>query len=178
MAYDAFLKLDGIDGESVDQLHQAWIEVLSWSWGVSQPGQRMATGTGLVNTGRPSFQVFTIGKRIDKASPQLFLGCATGKHIASASLEVAKVNGDGVAEEAFIHIKMSNLLVSSYHPSELLMASSESPVGLQPDGIPVEMVSFNFEKIKYEYDFTNAAGGASTPVIGTYDVKTAKGGSA
>ena len=112
MAIDAFLKIDGIDGESTDQAHQAWIEVLSWSWGVSQPGQRMTTGTGLVNTGKPSFQVFTIGKRIDKASPKLFLGCATGKHIASASLDVAKVNGDGVAEEAYIHIKMSNLLVS------------------------------------------------------------------
>ena len=176
MAIDAFLKIDGIDGESTDQAHQAWIEVLSWSWGVSQPGQRMTTGTGLVNTGKPSFQVFTIGKRIDKASPKLFLGCATGKHIASASLDVAKVNGDGVAEEAFIHIKMSNLLVSSYHPSELLVASSQSPVGLQPDEVPVEMVSFNFEKIRYEYDLMDAAG-VSTAFIGTYDVKGAKGGS-
>ena len=176
--FDAYLKLDGIDGESTEQTHTGWIEVLSWSWGVSQPGQKMTVGTGVVTAGKPSIQVFTIGKRIDMASPKLLLDCVTGKHITSASLDVVRrVGGDvagGGSTESFMHIKLSNLLVSSFHPSELLVASSQSPVGLQADGIPVEIVSFNFEKIRFEYDKFDAAGG-SAAVIATYDIKTAKG---
>ncbi|OSJ63249.1 hemolysin-coregulated protein, partial [Salmonella enterica subsp. enterica serovar Newport str. SHSN005] len=30
MAYDIFLKIDGIDGESMDDKHKNEIEVLSW----------------------------------------------------------------------------------------------------------------------------------------------------
>ena len=37
MAYDAFLKIATIDGESTDSKHEKWIEVLSYSWGASQP---------------------------------------------------------------------------------------------------------------------------------------------
>lgn len=36
MAHDIFLKINGIDGESKDATHQNEIEVLSWSWNVSQ----------------------------------------------------------------------------------------------------------------------------------------------
>ena len=173
MSFNAYLKIEGIDGESLDQAHLGEIEVLSWSWGMSQPGQHMTVGTGLVTTGKPTMQVFSVGKHIDKASPKLFLACATGKHITNAVLTCRKAGGE--TQQEFIHIKMSNLLVSSYHPSELLGASSQSPVGLDPDGIPVEMVSFNFQKISFEYDAFDAAGSAPTPVVATYDIKTAKG---
>ena len=178
MSFNAYLKIEGIDGESTDQAHQGWIEVQSWSWGVSQPGQKMTVGTGLVVAGKPSLQVFSVGKQIDKASPKLFLACATGKHFPSVSLDVVRTVGGDVAggskTESFIHIKMSDILVSSYHPSELLEASSQSPVGLVPDGVPVEMVSLNVAKIKFEYDSFDATG-TSTPVTATYDIKTAKG---
>ena len=40
MALDYFLKLDGIPGESVDAKHKGEIDVLSWSWGESQPTRR------------------------------------------------------------------------------------------------------------------------------------------
>ena len=30
MAFDAFLKIEGIDGESTDDKHQKWIEILSY----------------------------------------------------------------------------------------------------------------------------------------------------
>ena len=30
MAFDSFLKIDGIQGESTDSKHQGWIEVLSY----------------------------------------------------------------------------------------------------------------------------------------------------
>ena len=42
MAFDAFLKLDGIDGESVPEGYEKWIEVLSFSWGASNTAGRAA----------------------------------------------------------------------------------------------------------------------------------------
>ena len=42
MAFDAFLKIEGIDGESTDKTHPGEIEVTSFSWGVSNTG---STGT-------------------------------------------------------------------------------------------------------------------------------------
>jgi type VI secretion system secreted protein Hcp len=38
MAVDFFLKLDGIPGESKDKAHKGEIDVLAWSWGMSQSG--------------------------------------------------------------------------------------------------------------------------------------------
>ena len=43
MAVDYFLKIDGIDGESQDDKHKDWIEVLSFSWG--PPGAGRSTTT-------------------------------------------------------------------------------------------------------------------------------------
>ena len=34
MAFDAFLKIDGIPGESTDDKHKDWIEVLSFDFGM------------------------------------------------------------------------------------------------------------------------------------------------
>jgi len=38
MAVDMFLKIDDIEGESVDDVHAGEIDILSWSWGMSQSG--------------------------------------------------------------------------------------------------------------------------------------------
>jgi type VI secretion system secreted protein Hcp len=35
-AFDYFLKIDGIPGESTDSKHKDEIDVLSWSWGETQ----------------------------------------------------------------------------------------------------------------------------------------------
>ena len=35
MAVDMFLKIDGIDGDSTDKKHKGEIELLSFSWGLS-----------------------------------------------------------------------------------------------------------------------------------------------
>ena len=48
-AYDGYLKIDGIDGESYDDdKHKDWIDVLAYSHGVNQPASALPgspTGT-------------------------------------------------------------------------------------------------------------------------------------
>ena len=38
MAFDAFLKIEGIEGESTDKTHPGEIEIESFSWGVANTG--------------------------------------------------------------------------------------------------------------------------------------------
>ncbi|CAD6531982.1 Peptidoglycan-associated lipoprotein [Paraburkholderia kirstenboschensis] len=45
MAQDIFLKIDGINGESLDDKHKDEIEVLSWNWEILQDST-MHTGSG------------------------------------------------------------------------------------------------------------------------------------
>src|SRR6266496_4769140 len=81
---DYFLKLDGIDGSSADRDHKDEIEVLSFSWGAVQEGDTGGGGGG--GTGKVQLQDFHFTANFNKASPALFLSCASGKHIKQGVL--------------------------------------------------------------------------------------------
>ncbi len=71
MAFDIFLKIDGVKGESSDAQHREEIEPASFSWGVSQEGATSAGGGA--GAGKASFQDLHIIMNVSRASPQLFL---------------------------------------------------------------------------------------------------------
>ena len=79
MASDIFAKLGDIKGESIDDKHKDEIEVLSFSWGVTNPGSISFAGGGGV--GKATFQDLIIVHKIDKASPLLMKACAAGAHL-------------------------------------------------------------------------------------------------
>jgi type VI secretion system secreted protein Hcp len=79
MASDIFAKIGDIKGESLDDKHKDEVEVLAWSWGVSQSGTMAHGGGG--GEGKASFNDFNFTHYIDKASPVLMKACATGEHI-------------------------------------------------------------------------------------------------
>lgn len=63
MAYDIFLKIDGIDGESMDDKHKNEIEVLSWRWNIHQESTMHAgsgLGSGKVSVTNPSLNITSI----------------------------------------------------------------------------------------------------------------------
>ena len=141
MAYDAFLKLDDVNGEVQDSQFEKWIEVDSFSWGVSQSGT-VAGGTG-GGAGKVSFQDLHITKPTDKSSAALFQKCATGQHFQKCQLYVRKAGGDASgASSVFLKIEMDDVLVSSV----------EFEGAAQGDDRPSEDVTLNFTKIFYEYD--------------------------
>jgi type VI secretion system secreted protein Hcp len=131
MAVDAFLKLDGIKGESTDHKHSGEIEILSFSWGVSNPGSRSCGGGG--GTGKVSFQDFSFVKRIDASSPALMLACCEGKHIMEGTITVRKA-GDKPLE--YLKIKLEDILISS----------AQSGGGGATD--PMEQVTLNFTRFE------------------------------
>ena len=178
MAYNAYLKLDGITGESIERNHAGWIEILSWSWGASQPSERMATGTGAGKAGTPSFQAISIGKRIDSTSPLLIGRCLSGKVTANVYLEATQAYGmpGKLADLPIMDLKLSNVLVSAIRPSQFVVASDLSPAGQAPYGYPVETLTLNFAKFKLDWT-PRKDDGSSLPLISTgWDVKGNKVG--
>ena len=177
MAYNAFLKLDGIVGESAEYHgYENWIEVLSWSWGASQPSERMAAGTGAGKAGTPSFQAITIGKRIDSTSPALMNRCLSGKITANVYLDATQEFGvpGKLTDLPVMDLKLTNVLISAIRASQFADASDLSPAGQAPYGYPVEVMTLNFAKFKLSWTPRNKDG-ASLPLISTgWDVKMNK----
>jgi type VI secretion system secreted protein Hcp len=159
VAENWFLKVDGIEGESADVSHKGEIDVLSWSWGVanvgSGPGGPSGPGGGGGGAGRASFQDFTFVARISKASPQLFLSCATGTHHKAASLSGSRATGK--AQDDFLKYKLSDVQVTSVQHG----AGDADP--------PTEQFSLSYSR--FEISFTPETG---PPVTAGYDLKLNK----
>jgi len=136
MAFDAFLKIDGIPGESSDDKHKDWIEVLSYSWGAHQPTSASASSSGGASHERANFQDFSIVKTLDKATPKLALACAGGQHVASVVLELCRAGTDKVK---YMEYKLTNCIISSISN------------GGGGGGEISEALSFNYGKIEWTY---------------------------
>jgi type VI secretion system secreted protein Hcp len=158
VASDFFLKVDGIPGESQDHKHKGEIELASFNWGVSQtsPGSAGAGG----GAGKAVIQDLHFLTLVSKASPLLFLSCATGKHLKQATLTARKA---GKEQHTFLTIDMRDVMVSQYQIS-----------GSEGAGPPMDQVSFNFARIVFEYRPQKADGTLDAPVKVGWDVKKNK----
>ncbi len=141
MASNIYLQIDGIKGESTDSEHKDWIEILSFSHGISQP----ATATGTIR--RTNLEDFVVTKHVDIASPKLYEACASGKHINKVVTELRRASGG--TRVKYLTIEMDQVVVSRVH----LNADAS-------DDLPKESVSFNYGTIKWTYTQQNRADGS------------------
>jgi type VI secretion system secreted protein Hcp len=159
VASDYLLKIDGIKGESTDAKHKDEIEIESFSWGATQPGTFSSGGGG--GAGKVSFQDIHFTTRVNVASPNLMVACASGQHIKVATLTVRKAGKD---QQEYYIIKLSDNLVSSYQSG-----GSEGS-----NALPVDQFSLNFAKIEFEYKIQKPDGTLGASVKGGWDLKTNK----
>ncbi len=159
MAFDAFLKLDGIPGESTDAKHKDEIEILSFSWGVSNSGAATHGGGG--GAGKASFQDFNFASMLQKSSPKIWLACATGEHIKSAVLTLRKAGGETSAGVEFYKVTLTDVLVSSFQES-----GSEGG-----DDRPFDSFSLNYAKIRTDYTLVNQKGAIGGTTSAEFDVR-------
>jgi type VI secretion system secreted protein Hcp len=155
-AVDYFLKITGVDGESTDAKHKNWLDVESWSWGETQTGSVSHGGGG--GAGKVSMQDFNFVTRVSKASPKLFLACATGEHLQEAKLVARKA---GKEQQEFLTWTFSDLLVSSYQTG-----------GVEGSELPFDQVSLNFSKVKIEYRAQKADGSLDKAISAGWDRKS------
>ncbi len=138
MAVDMFLKFEGgaqIEGESRDSKHSKEIDVLAWSWGMSQSGSsHVGGGSG---AGKVNVQDLSVTKYVDSATHTLFGFCCSGDHFDKATLVVRKAGG-----EALEYLKIT---------MEQVMITSVSTGGSGGEDRLTENVNLNFAKYKLEY---------------------------
>jgi type VI secretion system secreted protein Hcp len=137
MAVDMFLKISdaGFEGESKDAKHAKEIDVLAWSWGLSQSGTFHGGGGG--GAGKANFQDLSVTKWVDASSAALMLACANGKHLGTATLTVRKA---GEKPLEYLIIKMTDVLVTSV-----------STGGSGGEDRLTENISLNFAKVELAY---------------------------
>lgn len=138
MAYDMFMKIDNVAGESQDKSYKEWIDVLAWSWGMSQSGTMHAGGGG--GGGKVSVQDLSFTKWLDKSSANLMRYCAEGDQYKEAKLVVRKAGGKGGPLE-YLVITMNDVIVTSL---------STNGSGGEGERL-MENVSLNFGSFKTEY---------------------------
>ena len=148
MAVDMFMKIGDLKGEAQDEEHGDEIDVLSWSWGVSNSGSaHVGRGAG---SGKVNVQDFSFTKWMDRASPALLLACCNGRHFPQASLTVRKA---GAKPVEYCRIKLTEVLITSV-----------STGGHDSEERLTEHVSLNFAKVSVEYVPQDDEGRAGTTV--------------
>ena len=156
MAVDMFMKIGDIKGESNDKVHKQEIDVLAWSWGISNSGSAHVGGGA--GAGKANVQDLSFTKYIDASSHALLLACSNGKHETKANLVVRKAGGKGAPVE-YIKIEMTEVLITSV-----------SNGGSGGEDRLTENVSLNFAKVKFEYTPQKPDGGKDTTKEMVYDI--------
>ena len=159
MAANIFAKIGDIKGESLDDKHKDEVEVLSWSWGVSQSGS-IRTGGGGGGEGKATFNDFNFTHHVDKASPLLLKACATGEHIKDGTITVRKA---GKGQQEYLIIKMNDVLITAVTDDD-------------SEGSNLETVSMVFAKVDLEYRPQKSDGSLDAGIHFKYDIKAHKEG--
>jgi len=157
MASDIFAKIGDIKGESLDDKHKDEIEVLSFSWGVTNPAVVSGRGGG---AGKATFQDLSIVHQIDKASPLLLKACATGTHIKDAIITHRKA---GKGQQEYLVVKLNDVIITGVTHGAAGQPYSES-------------VTLAFAKVHLEYKPQKADGSLDAGIHFKYDLKANKEG--
>ena len=153
----AYLKFDGVDGESKAPGRTGWIDLMSCSHDITNMRSGRAGGGG-GGAGKASFSDLSFAKQYDKSSPKLAEACASGRRFASIDIEFTELRGE--VAEPYLKIKLSDCIISSYQ-----MSSGGDR--------PTESLSLNFTKITWDYFFDDDTGQPAT-VHGGWDLATNK----
>jgi type VI secretion system secreted protein Hcp len=160
---EMFLKLEGIEGESLDEAqpisHKNEIEIKTWEWNtecrvvwdMNQGGQATKVEFGSIK----------IDKICDKATTILYKACVTGKHIPSGVLTCRKNDGDQKVEYLIVHLK--DIIVGH--------------VEFQGDGDQTalkERIHLHFAEFKMEYKLQQDLGGPAGSTDFGYHIQKMK----
>lgn len=135
MAVNAYLSVKGVDGPSTSKPKH--IDILSFSWGVSQTAVYGPGASGKeAKAGRADFSNLTIMKVLDATSPLLADHCASGDILDEVYIVYDKPVGD--KQEDYFRIYLKDALITSIQ----LSGSNENPT---------ESVSFAFQSVEIAY---------------------------
>jgi type VI secretion system secreted protein Hcp len=158
MASDAYLRFDGIKGESQDHAHKEWIEISGVRWAIQQPKSATASTAGGHTAERAELSEVSFEKLCDLSSPILMQTCAMGKTIPKATLEFMRADGDGNPIKYF-EIELDNVLIGTISP--ILGA-----------GILQESIGLKFSQVRWRYTQQRIAGSSAGNTAGGWNLAT------
>jgi type VI secretion system secreted protein Hcp len=165
MAFDAFLKIPTIPGESTDEKHIDWINILFFSHGVSQPAGGTLGNGGARPAQRAGHQEFAVVKALDKASPKLAVACCSGERISNIVLELCQAGGN---KTKYMEYKMTDVTIASVCPKGATQGK---------ETVPLEEVTFSYHKIEWAYTVVDHMTGMPKGEVKAYwDLVTDTGG--
>lgn len=149
------MQITGITGESLDSNHKGWIEVTSFSHGLSHPSTGTAGGTKVAHAD------FALGKYLDKASLPLNLKVNQGGPAGSVIVEFQTT---GNTPQVFYRVTMSDAVITS-----------TSNKGAAGENRVTESISIAYKKILWEYWPIDANGRLGPVVRSEWDLSTNTG---
>ena len=151
-ASDMFLFLEGVPGESADDRHKDWIEIIAFTKTITRSG----------GAASPSFTELWLQKDQDKSSPLLALRAATGARIPRAVLELVQ---PGETRLRFYQVVLSNSTVRTWQ-----IGGSAGQVK------PSEVLGLDYEWISWTYTEFDATGRARGDISAYWDLVRNSGG--
>jgi type VI secretion system secreted protein Hcp len=146
-AFDMFIKIDGIEGESLDDKHRGWIDVLSVSQGVT----RSVSGAGATRTnGLARFQDISVTKWLDKSTPKLLESVCNGKIFPKVEIDLVSTGAAGGPTGKTVYYTLQDVIFTS---------SKQDGSATDDDPLPTESFSLNFTKIEYQYQSVDPGSG-------------------
>jgi type VI secretion system secreted protein Hcp len=161
MAIACFLKIESPDltGEAQDDRHAGEIDVLSWSWGLSQNGTMHQPAGGVA--GKASVQDLKLSKHLDAATPKLVLACLSGTQFQKATLTCARLAGDG--SFPYLAIVMQRVIVRAVDDG-----------GAGGDAAFAENLSLHFAEVIVRYSRQNQDGSVGEQVAIGWSIRENK----
>ena len=165
----AYIKFEGIDGESKNGGHEGWSEIVSFNQGIFQPDD------GSIGTTRRSsevvFEDIVVVKQLDKASTKLAEAISVGKVFPKVEIHLTGPSGSSTCQGTFYIYELKNVMITSYEvsgsnplayaliaPAPDVTMPSAGPFIVQAVDAPMEEISLNFEEIIVTYTECDSAG--------------------
>lgn len=145
MAFDAFIKIGDIKGESTDSKHIDWIEVLGYEHSAVQPSGGSQSGSGAFAAGRVELSRFKITKAIDLATPVIYNYCSMNTNIPEVEMQLCRATGN---KEVYYRVILNDAKIAGITTKGIAKGAQSSP-------LPTETVEIGFSKIQWEYTATD-----------------------
>jgi len=147
-AYDVFLKLDNLVGESTNDKFAKWIQLFSYATGFQAAGVVRSAAAA----GKTTCSPIEATKSVDRSSPPLLTAVMTGQHFQKAEIDFVRSSENG---GVFLKYELQDVIVSSLQQAGA--AGGESA--------PAESVSLSFGKMTVSYYPQKADGSRGDPVV-------------
>lgn len=141
-----FMKVGDIKGESTDDAHMDWINLLSVSNSITRPMGAGASGSTRHRSSATFGDVVCV-KEVDASTPKLQEAIAKGTVFPKVEIHLTTSSISDAGRVTYYAYELKNVQITSYSLS-----------GSAADGRPLEEVSFNYEEIKTTYTKQNRDG--------------------